>query len=84
MSDIKIECDVTIDHDLPNCIGCGACAAIEPEVWEMKSMEDGQFKAVNNKTKITKEEYPKQKECADCCPVNVIHLVREDTKEKII
>ncbi|MBR9707697.1 MAG: ferredoxin, partial [Candidatus Diapherotrites archaeon] len=24
-----------IDHDKPTCIGCGACAALHPDNWEM-------------------------------------------------
>ena len=28
-----------IDHDRPNCIGCGACAAVAPEFWEMSAVD---------------------------------------------
>ncbi|MEK6821544.1 MAG: ferredoxin, partial [archaeon] len=33
MSDYKIQ------HDRPNCIGCGACAAVAPDYWEMSPVD---------------------------------------------
>lgn len=79
-----------IQHDRPNCIGCAACAAVAPDFWEMnedgksdikqaKDREDGwQIKEIDEK------DFAANKEAADACPVNVIHLVDKETKEKII
>lgn len=85
----------TIDHDRPNCIGCGACAAVAPEFWEMSALDgksdvkDSQHEEdvgeiVREKLDINDEHYTKNREAADCCPVNVIHLINRETGEKII
>jgi len=50
-----------------NCIGCGACAAVCPEVFELKS-----GKAIV-KQKETAKECAKQ--ARDSCPVNAISIV---------
>ena len=85
----------TIDHDRPNCIGCGACAAVAPDFWEMSALdgksdikgserEDDAGEIVREKLDIGDDVYAKNKEAADCCPVNVIHLINRETGEKII
>ncbi|MBS3128467.1 hypothetical protein J4410_04950 [Candidatus Woesearchaeota archaeon] len=33
---------------------------------------------------ITEEEFPQNREAAECCPVNVIHIIDKDTGEKLI
>lgn len=84
-----------IDHDRPNCIGCGACAAVAPEFWEMSAVdgksdvkgsqrEEDAGEIVRESLDINDEQYAKNKEAADCCPVNVIHLINRETGEKII
>jgi len=82
--------DFQIRHDRPNCIGCSACAAISPEYWVMG--EDGKSD-VRESTKtpdgweerdISQEQYDKNKEAADACPVNVIHLVDKKTGQQVI
>src|SRR3989344_4909279 len=85
----------TIDHDRPNCIGCGACAAVNPEFWEMdpkdgksdvkgaKREEDG-GEIVRELLDIDENNYPKNREAADCCPVNVIHIIDKKTGQKLI
>ena len=84
-----------IDHDRPNCIGCGACAAVAPEHWEMtapdgksdlidsKSVTEGDVIVRENKD-IEESDYSLNKEAADVCPVNVIHIINNKTGEKII
>lgn len=59
---------VTIDME--NCIGCGSCVSICPENFKMG--DDG--KATPIKSEIIEKEYPKNKEAADVCPVNVIKI----------
>ena len=78
-----------IEHDRPNCIGCGACAAVAPKFWEMA--KDGKSSIISGKKVKDKEEkiinekdLAPNKEAAESCPVNVIHLINLDTKEKII
>lgn len=83
-----------IEHDRPNCIACAACSIVAPEFWQM-SPDDGKSDLINSKHTlegkvIVKEElqieaidFVKNKNAADICPVNVIHIVRRDS-EKII
>ena len=83
-----------IVHDRPNCIGCGACAAVSPDFWEM-SPTDGKSdlkgsvhkkeggQTVEEERKIGDAEYKPNKEAADSCPVNVIHLFDASGKKII-
>lgn len=79
-----------IDHDRPNCIGCAACAAVSPDFWEMK--DDGKSSIIGCKEKddeweeleIDEKDFEENKEAAESCPVNVIHLKNLDTDEDII
>ena len=68
---------VKIIHNHEECIGCGACAAICPEHWEMS--DDGKSKLKNGKiegNKTIKEvtEIGCNKEAADSCPVPCIFI----------
>jgi ferredoxin len=79
-----------IQHDRPNCIGCAACAAVAPDFWTMN--EDGKSDIVGSKMledeteelDIDEKNFNENKEAADSCPVNVIHIINKETKEKII
>ena len=79
-----------IFHDRPNCIGCAACAAVAPDFWSMN--EDGKSDIIGSIKKddeteeldIDEKNYNENKEAADSCPVNVIHIINKETKEKII
>jgi len=61
---------VKIVHDIKACIGCGACAAICPENWEMSG----------DKSRC-KNTAPKAVGCnrqaADSCPVSCIHVTEK-------
>ena len=84
-----------VEHDRPGCIGCGACAAVAPELWEMSGV-DGKSDLITCERKeengevvlefsgISQDDFGKQKEAAESCPVNVIHIVNKDTGEKLI
>ena len=79
-----------VQHDRPNCIGCAACAAVAPDFWTMD--EDGKSDIVGCKKRddeweeldIEEKHYKENREAADSCPVNVIHIVNKETGEKII
>lgn len=79
-----------IEHDRPNCIGCAACAAIAPEFWEMN--DDGKSDVIGAKRlddgteelDISDDNFEENKEAAEACPVNVIHLIKKKNNEKII
>ena len=69
-----------IIHDRGNCIGCGACVAIDENNWSME--EDGKSTLKNSK-EIKKEifeliieekDLEKFKESSECCPVDIIKI----------
>ncbi len=59
-----------IKHDKDKCIGCGVCASVCSENWEMKGA-----KAEPKKTKL--KEIGCNGEAADSCPVGCIHITEE-------
>jgi len=79
-----------IKHDRPNCIGCGACVAVCEKFWKMdnkdnlsdiiggKRLDDG-----TEELEISEEDLACNKEAAEVCPVNVIHILN-DKGEKLI
>jgi len=80
-----------IEHDRENCMACGACVAIAPKFWQL-SKDDGKADVINSiKTDdgykhldIEDKDFSINKEAADLCPVNVIHIVDKETKKRII
>ena len=80
----------TLQHDRPNCIGCAACEAVAPEVWEMNEDSKSDIKGGKNRDDgwqeldIEEKDLQINKDAADSCPVNVIHIVKKETGEKLI
>ena len=79
-----------IQHDRPGCIACGACAAVAPDFWDMDP-NDGKSNLKNCKKvgdqehrDLLDDEFETNKEAAECCPVNVIHIINKETGDKII
>ncbi len=73
-----------IVHDRPTCIGCGICAAINPDHWIM-STEDGKSDVIGSELDGTNEvleieELGNDFDAAEACPVNCIHLYEKDKK----
>lgn len=68
-----------IEHDRPNCIGCAACCAIMPEQWSMGDDGKSNFKEAD----FEEDKLAPNKQAAEVCPVNVIHIIK-DGKEKLI
>lgn len=79
-----------LEHDRQNCIGCAACAAVNEKHWEMHDDGKSDIKGGANRPdgwqelEIDDEDFKSDKEAADSCPVNVIHITNKETKEKII
>ena len=80
-----------LEHDRPNCIGCAACAAIAPDFWKMDDEEgksdiiDGKRDAEGKEERdIEDKDVEINKEAAESCPVNVIHLRDLKTGKRVI
>lgn len=79
-----------LEHDRPNCIGCAACVAVNPKNWKM--CDDNKTDIIEGKHRpdgwqeleIAETEFEANKEAAEACPVNVIHLKNKETGEKVI
>lgn len=79
-----------LEHDRPNCIGCAACVAVNPKNWKM--CDDNKTDVIGGRGRkdnwqeleIDSAEFEPNKEAAEACPVNVIHLKNMETGEKII
>ena len=71
-------------HFKKDCISCGACAAIAPEYWEMDEQGLAQLKGSTEKGDHwelpinTEEARAANQEAADVCPVNIIHVKKND------
>lgn len=80
--------ELKIFYDKPGCIGCGACAAVAPEYWEMEGDKSHVKESKENadgteERDITADQKPKNMEAAQSCPVNVIHLKDKDGNQLI-
>ncbi len=84
-----------LQHNRPDCIACGVCAMQAPEFWKMDYDGDGKSDIHPDKKPLTRgdgwelldmDEAGREanKEAAECCPVNVIHIVNKETGEKLI
>ena len=79
-----------MEHNRPDCIGCGACTAVAPEFWEMNDDGKSDIKGGSGREDgwqeldIEEKDFEANKAAAESCPVNVIHLKKKETGEKII
>ena len=72
-----------VKHNRPECIGCGACAAVAPDFFEME--EDGKSQLKEGK-KLDGDQWEQEfeekdlkvmEEAAEACPVNIITVEKE-------
>lgn len=74
-----------VKHDRDNCIGCSACAMICSNFWSMGDDGKANLKdAENNELEIDEADFDCNKEAADSCPVNVIHIEDTESGDSII
>jgi len=62
-----------IEFDKDGCIGCGACASVCEENWEIVEEDDG-YKAKPKNTELKEEGC--NKEAEEVCPVRVIKIIK--------
>tara|TARA_Y100000310_G_C20605536_1_gene775274 strand:+ start:964 stop:1161 length:198 start_codon:yes stop_codon:yes gene_type:complete len=60
---------LTLDKE--TCIGCGACTAVAPELFEM-DYDEGKAKVL--KEELDEEDLQKAKDSIETCPVQCIKL----------
>jgi len=70
-----------IEHDLKGCIACGACAAVSDN-WYMTEV-DGEEKALSKVEEFDESDLEHNKEAAESCPVEVIHIINKETGDKV-
>lgn len=80
-----------IEFNREGCIGAAACEAANPKFWKLR--EDGKsdllggVKNADNTLQtreIDEADFKANMEAAQACPVNVIHLKRKETGERLI
>jgi ferredoxin len=85
MSDVE---EYKIVHEKKICIGCFACTNVAPEYWDMeengndpKSHLVDSEKVEDREERELKEDYDKNLEAAEVCPVNCIHIEKDGKRE---
>jgi ferredoxin len=82
-----------IEHNRPECIGCGACAAVCPDFWFMDEKDGKSHLKGATDTKKDNEivlevlelsDLKCNKDAAESCPVNIIHITDMEKGEKLI
>ena len=76
-----------ITYDRVNCIGAGACSAMDPVHFEMAGDGKANLKGGNElegKFVLETDENPAIVEAAKACPVEVIKVKNLDTNEDIV
>lgn len=98
MVEVKADKKYRVVYDRKACIGAAACAAVAPEFWKME--DDGKAKLIGGHvdkdgnevliitgkqmTAEMKSALELNKEAAEVCPVQVIHIFDDETGEKLI
>jgi ferredoxin len=62
---------IRIEQDREQCIGCGSCAAVCPDNWEMK--DDGKSAPIE---KVV-DDIGCNQDAADGCPVQCIKITKQ-------
>ena len=74
---------IKIIHERSQCIGCNACVAVNSINWEMNGdgksdLFKGKFKGENQELEL--KDIGNNKEAAEVCPVNCIHIIENGIK----
>jgi ferredoxin len=69
-------------HTDEDCIGCAACTAVTPDNWKMVEIE-GEDKARPINPVVDESKLEENKEAAESCPTEAIHIEEEESGKKI-
>lgn len=69
-----------IVYERNKCIGAGTCVEIYPKNWKL--LDDGKAKPMT--LEFDENEFKQNKDAADSCPVNAIHIVDRKTGKRLI
>lgn len=82
-----------IEQNREDCIGCGACAAIAPDHWEMHDdnkaiIRKGKYtnkgkSIVKSELEISDKDFNVNKDAAEACPVNAIGVYDKSGKKVV-
>jgi ferredoxin len=76
-----------IVHDKNKCIGCGACASTCPDFWSIEMGGKARLKdakKTGSGFELLLDNLSCNKDAAEVCPVNCIHIFDFKTNKKII
>lgn len=78
----------TIELARSDCIGCGACAAVCPDLFKMNS-EDNKSdlagaKGDRDNQTLDVDEVKCGLDAANTCPVTIIHITDNQNKKKLV
>ncbi len=75
-----------IELNRKECIGCGACASLCPDFWEMHNDGKSVLKGceLNDVQSIETDDLKCAVEAAKTCPVEVIHIMDNEENKKIV
>lgn len=71
---------ITICHKRGDCIGCGSCALLARGTWSMNDTDGkadllgGEWRGKFVVSEIDPEEYEKNKQASEACPVGIIRI----------
>lgn len=68
---IKININININIDKDKCIGCGLCATIAPNTFEIDE-DSGKSRVID----VSGDSIDKQEEARDNCPVDAIEIIK--------
>lgn len=89
MSDENSNKRYKIIYKKNECIGAFACVALEPKHWEKKDSSDvaDLIEGINEGEEVYikyLDELDNNLEAAQSCPVNCIHIIDQETGERLI
>ncbi len=64
-------------HERQLCIGCGSCAAVCPDFWELAEDGFSTLKRSKGSKELELGEIACNQVAAELCPVNCIHIYRD-------